>query len=89
MIDGLVKRYRTILKVGMLLVTLSFFVGIWRLFNQVAIEQYHLLGDTLSEAYLIVEAVEAVLHAYAEIVPLFGLGILKLGIGFAIATIVM
>ena len=89
MIDGLVKKYRTILMVGMLLVLVSFFVGIWRLFNQVAIEEFKLLGDTISEGYLAVEALEAVLHAYAEIVPLFGLGILKLGIGFAIATIVI
>ncbi|MHA2045491.1 MAG: hypothetical protein ACW99G_11905 [Candidatus Thorarchaeota archaeon] len=89
MMDELVKRYRAILKVGILLVVVSFFVGIWRLFNQVAIEEFKLLGDTVSEAYLAVDAIEAVLHAYVEIVPLFGLGILKLGIGFAIATIVI
>lgn len=89
MIEGLVKRYRTILRVGMLLVVVSFFVGIWRLMNQVTIEELKILGDTTSAVYLSAAAIEAVLHAYAEIVPLFGLGILKLGIGFAIAAIVI
>ena len=89
MIDELVKRYRAILTVGMLVVVVSFFVGIWRLLNQVTIEELAGLGDTTSAAYLSASAIEAVLHAYAEIVPLFGLGILKLGIGFAIVTIVV
>ena len=89
MIDGLVKRYRTILMVGMLLVVVSFFVGIWRLLNQVTIEELKIIADTSSVIYTSTAAIEAVLHAYAEIVPLFGLGILKLGIGFAIAAIVL
>jgi len=89
MMDGLVKRYRAILTVGMLLVVVSFFVGLWRVLNQVTIEELAGLGDTTSAAYLSVAAIESVLHAYAEIVPLFGLGILKLGIGFAIVTIVV
>ena len=75
--------------VGMLVVVISFFVGIWRLLNQVTIEELVGLGDTTSAAYLSAAALKAVLHAYAEIVPLFGLGILKLGIGFAIAAIVI
>jgi hypothetical protein len=89
MIDGLVKRYRTILMVGMLLVVVSFFVGIWRLLNQVTIEELKIIADTSSVIYTSTAAIEAVLHAYVEIVPLFGLGILKLGIGFAIAAIVV
>ena len=86
MMDGLVKRYRTILMVGMLLVIVSFFVGVWRLITQATLES---IVDTASAAYLSASAIEAILHAYAEIVPLFGLGILKLGIGFAIVTIVV
>jgi len=86
MIDGLVKRYRTILMIGMLIVVVSFFVGVLRLLNQVTLES---IVDTASAAYLSASALEAVLHAYAEIVPLYGLGILKLGIGFAIITIVV
>ncbi len=89
MTDGLVKRYRAILIVGMLLVVVSFFVGIWRLLNQVTIEELKIIADTSSSIYTTTAAIEAVLHAYAEIVPLFGLGILKLGIGFAIAAIVI
>jgi hypothetical protein len=89
MIDGLVKRYRTILMFGMLLVVVSFFVRIWRLLNQVTIEELKIIADTSSALYMSTAAIEAVLHAYVEIVPLFGLGILKLGIGFAIATIVV
>ncbi len=89
MIDGLVKKYRAILMVGMLLVVVSFFVGIWRLLNQVTIEELKIIADTSSAIYMSTAAIEAVLHAYAEIVPLFGLGILKLGIGFAIAAIVL
>ncbi|MGY5873694.1 MAG: hypothetical protein RTV72_15710 [Candidatus Thorarchaeota archaeon] len=86
MMDGLVKRYRTILMIGMLIVIVSFFVGVLRLFNQVTLES---IVDTASTAYLSASALEAILHAYAEIVPLYGLGILKLGIGFAIITIVV
>ena len=86
MIDGFVKRYRTILMIGMLVVVVSFFVGILRLLNQVTLES---IVDTASAAYLSASALEAVLHAYAEIVPLYGLGILKLGIGFAIISIVV
>ena len=72
--EGLVKRYRSILIVGIVLVTVSFFVGILRLYNQ---------------AYIGTSIIEEILRAYTEIVPLFGLGILKLGIGFAIVTIVI
>jgi hypothetical protein len=75
--------------VGMLLVVVSFFVGIWRLLNQVTIEELKIIGDTSSAIYTSTAAIEAILHAYAEIVPLFGLGILKLGIGLAIAVIVV
>jgi hypothetical protein len=72
--------------IGMLIVVISFFIGILRLFNQVTLES---IVDTASAAYLSAAAIEAVLHAYAEIVPLYGLGILKLGIGFAIVAIVV
>ena len=72
--------------IGMLIVVISFFVGILRLFNQVTLES---IMDTASAAYLSASTIEVVLHAYAEIVPLYGLGILKLGIGFAIVTIVV
>ncbi|MFQ5832242.1 MAG: hypothetical protein ACE5H4_06050 [Candidatus Thorarchaeota archaeon] len=89
MMDGLVKRYRSILILGFLVVVVSFVVGIFRLLNQVTIAELGRIGDTDSTVYLAAVTTEAVLLAYAEIVPLFGLGILKLGIGFAIATIVM
>ena len=69
MMDGLVKRYRAILMIGMLLVVVSFFVGIWRVLNQVTIEELAGMGDTTSAAYLSVTAIESVLHAYAEIIP--------------------
>ncbi len=72
--DGMIKRYKSILTLGMLVVTISFFVGLFRLYNQATVGA----GVT-----------EEVLKAYTEIIPLYGLGILKLGIGFAIATIVM
>jgi hypothetical protein len=74
MIDGLVKRYKSILMLGMLIVVISFFVGLFRLYNQATVG----IGVT-----------EEILKAYTEIIPLYGLGILKLGIGFAIVTIVM
>jgi hypothetical protein len=74
MMDGLVRRYKSILMLGMLIVVISFFVGLFRLYNQATVGA----GVT-----------EEILKAYTEIVPLYGLGILKLGIGFAIVTIVM
>jgi uncharacterized membrane protein len=74
MIDGLVKRYKSILNLGMLVVIISFFVGLLRLFNQATV------GTGVTEE---------ILKAYTEIIPLYGLGILKLGIGFAIVTIVV
>jgi uncharacterized membrane protein len=74
MIDGLVKRYKSILRLGMLIVVVSFFVGLFRLYNQATV------GTGVAEE---------ILKAYTEIIPLYGLGILKLGIGFAIVTIVM
>ena len=42
-----------------------------------------------NQAYIGSIVTEGVLRAYTEIIPLFGLGILKLGIGFAIVTIVI
>jgi hypothetical protein len=74
MMDGLVKRYKSILMLGMLIVVISFFVGLFRLYNQATV------GTSVTEE---------ILKAYTEIIPLYGLGILKLGIGFAIITIVM
>jgi hypothetical protein len=74
MMDGLVKRYKSILNLGMLIVVFSFFVGLLRLYNQAT------FGAGVTEE---------ILKAYTEIIPLYGLGILKLGIGFAIVTIVM
>ncbi|MHA2378221.1 MAG: hypothetical protein ACXADO_07190 [Candidatus Thorarchaeota archaeon] len=74
MMDGLVKRYKSILMLGMLIVVISFFVGLFRLYNQATV------GTGVTEE---------ILKAYTEIIPLYGLGILKLGIGFAIVTIVM
>ncbi|MHA2300031.1 MAG: hypothetical protein ACXACD_03665 [Candidatus Thorarchaeota archaeon] len=74
MIDGLVKKYKSILMLGMLIIVVSFFVGLFRLYNQATVGA----GVT-----------EEILKAYTEIIPLYGLGILKLGIGFAIVTIVM
>jgi hypothetical protein len=71
--DRIIKSYKSILTLGLIIVIISFFIGILRMYNQ---------------SYLDSIVNEEILRAFTEIIPLFGLGILKLGIGFAIVTIV-
>ncbi len=73
MIDKLVKRYKEALFFGSFLVLTSLGLGIYRTINEATIQS---------------TVTEIVLSRFLEIVPLLGLGFLKLGIGFAIATIV-
>ncbi len=73
MMDNLVKRYKEILFFGSFLVLTSLGLGIYR---------------TINEATIQLTVTEIVLSRFLEIVPLLGLGFLKLGIGFAIASIV-
>ncbi len=89
MFEGLIKHYRAILVVGFVIFLLSFLVGVARTANQATLSQLEFAGDLSSSAYISALTVENVLLRYLEIVPLFGLGVLKLGIGFAIATIVV
>lgn len=89
MLDSLIKHYRSILVLGFVIFLLSFLVGIARTANQATLSQLEFAGDLTSLAYISALTVENVLLRYLEIVPLFGLGVLKLGIGFAIATIVV
>ncbi|MCZ6725255.1 MAG: hypothetical protein O6846_03405, partial [Thaumarchaeota archaeon] len=87
--ESLIKHYRSILVIGFVIFLLSFVVGIARTANQATLSQLEFAGDLTSSAYISALTVENVLLRYLEIVPLFGLGVLKLGIGFAIATIVV
>ncbi len=89
MLESLIKHYRSILVIGFVIFLLSFVVGIARTANQATLSQLEFAGDLTSSAYISALTVENVLLRYLEIVPLFGLGVLKLGIGFAIATIVV
>jgi len=73
MMQSLFKRYKEILFFGFSLVLISLGLGIWR---------------TINEATIQGTVVEIVLKRFLEIIPLLGLGFLKLGIGFAIVTIV-
>ncbi|MHA2083403.1 MAG: hypothetical protein ACXABD_06590, partial [Candidatus Thorarchaeota archaeon] len=85
--DGLIKRYKLFLFLGMLIVLISFGIGTIRLFNQVTLSGFD--GSVLSDSYRAALSNEALLRSYTEIIPLLGLGFLKLGIGFAIASIAM
>ena len=89
MLESLIKHYRSILVIGFVIFLLSFVGGIARTANQATLSQLEFAGDLTSSAYISALTVENVLLRYLEIVPLFGLGVLKLGIGFAIATIVV
>lgn len=73
MMENIFKRYKEILFFGFSLVLISLGLGIWR---------------TINEATIQGTVVEIVLKRFLEIIPLLGLGFLKLGIGFAIVTIV-
>ncbi|MFQ5903000.1 MAG: hypothetical protein ACE5JO_04855, partial [Candidatus Binatia bacterium] len=86
--EGIIRRYRAFLLLGLTLVLLSFGVGAYRTANQASLSQLEFAGDTDSSAFRAALTTEAVLMRFSEIVPLLGLGFLKLGIGFAIATIV-
>ncbi|MHA1953908.1 MAG: hypothetical protein ACW96U_08180 [Candidatus Heimdallarchaeaceae archaeon] len=74
MMDKIYSKYKEILYFGFSLVIISLGLGIWRFFNQM-----YITSDNL---------VEIALRRFLEIIPLLGLGFLKLGIGFAIVTIV-
>ena len=71
--EKLFNRYKEILFFGIALVIGSLSLGIWR---------------TINEATIQASAAEAALSRFLEIIPLLGLGFLKLGIGFAIIIIV-
>lgn len=86
--EGIIRRYKAFLFVGLILVLLSFGVGVYRTVNQATLSELEFEGDTTSSAFRSSLTTEAVLMRFSEIVPLLGLGFLKLGIGFAIATIV-
>ncbi len=73
MMEKMFKRYKEILFFGFSLVLISLGLGIWR---------------TINEATIQGTVVEIVLKRFLEIIPLLGLGFLKLGIGFAIVIIV-
>ncbi|MHA2373119.1 MAG: hypothetical protein ACXAEB_08885 [Candidatus Thorarchaeota archaeon] len=85
--DGLIKRYKLFLFLGMLIVLISFGIGTIRLFNQATLSGFD--GSVLSDPYRAALSTEALLRSYTEIIPLLGLGFLKLGIGFAIASIAL
>lgn len=89
MLESLIKHYKSILILGFVIFLLSFLVGVARTANQATLSQLEFAGDMASSAYVSALTIENVLLRYLEIVPLFGLGVLKLGIGFAIATIVV
>jgi hypothetical protein len=86
--NGLVRRYNTFLLTGLFIVIISFGLGSYRTINQANLSQLEFEDNTESPEYRTVFTIEAVLIRYSEIMPLLGLGFLKLGIGFAIATIV-
>ncbi|MHA2361394.1 MAG: hypothetical protein ACXAB6_05650 [Candidatus Thorarchaeota archaeon] len=87
MIDGLIKRYKLFLFLGIIIVLISFGVGTFRLVNQMTLSGFD--GSVLSDPYRVALSNEALLRSYTEIIPLLGLGFLKLGIGFAIASITL
>lgn len=86
--ERIIQKYKTFLLLGLIIVLISFGVGLYRTSNQVTLSQLEFDGDTSSSDFRAALTTEAVLMRYSEIVPLLGLGFLKLGIGFAIATIV-
>ncbi|MHA2261389.1 MAG: hypothetical protein ACXAEN_03265 [Candidatus Thorarchaeota archaeon] len=83
--DGMIKRYKLFLYLGLLIVVVSFFAGMIRTWNEITLFAFD--AADLTDAHRAAETTEALLMRYSEIVPLLGLGFLKLGIGFAIATI--
>ena len=85
----LVGKYSAFLLLGIIIVLVSLGVGAYRTANQATLSQLEFGGDTTSSEYRAALTTEEVLKRYSEIIPLIGLGFLKLGIGFAIATIVM
>ena len=89
LIEKLVKKYRLFLMLGIALVLISFVLGVVRTVNEATLTMLVLAGDSISEAFRSAWVIEELLKRYSEIVPLFGLGLLKLGIGFAITTIVV
>ena len=85
----LIGKYSAFLLLGFIIVLVSFGVGAYRTANQANLSQLEFDGDTASSRYRAALTTEEVLKRYSEIIPLIGFGFLKLGIGFAIATIVM
>lgn len=87
--NKLIGKYSAFLLLGIIIVLISFVVGAYRTTNQATLSQLEFAGDTTSSTFKTALTTEAVLMRFLEIVPLLGLGFLKLGIGFAIATIVL
>jgi len=73
LMEKVFSKYKEVLYFGLSLVIISLGLGIWRTINEVTIQR---------------PVTEAVLGRFLEIIPLLGLGFLKLGIGFAIVIIV-
>lgn len=87
--NRLIGKYSAFLVLGIIIVLVSFGVGAYRTTNQATLSQLEFEGDTTSSAYRTALTTEEILKRFSEIVPLLGLGFLKLGIGFAIATIIL
>ncbi len=87
--EKMVEKYDFFLLLGLALVLIGLIVGVYRTANQAILSQLIFAGDTTSASYRTALTTEAMTLRFLEIVPLYGLGFLKLGIGFAIATIVL
>ncbi|MCK5588623.1 MAG: hypothetical protein KAI34_07865, partial [Candidatus Lokiarchaeota archaeon] len=87
--EKMVEKYDFFLLLGLALVLIGLIVGVYRTANQAILSQLIFAGDTTSASYRSSLTTEAMTLRFLEIVPLYGLGFLKLGIGFAIATIVL
>jgi hypothetical protein len=87
--EKMIEKYDFFLLLGLALVLIGLIVGVYRTANQAILSQLIFAGDTSSESYRAALTTEAMTLRFLEIIPLFGLGFLKLGIGFAIATIVL
>lgn len=87
--EKMIEKYNFVLLLGLALVLIGLIVGVYRTANQAILSQLIFAGDTTSASYRAALTIEAMTLRFLEIIPLYGLGFLKLGIGFAIATIVM
>ncbi|MFQ5815079.1 MAG: hypothetical protein ACE5G7_01115 [Candidatus Hydrothermarchaeaceae archaeon] len=89
MLDRAISKYHTFLVLGIFIVASGLLLGAYREVNQKTLSDEAFAGRTDTELYRASLKTEALLARTVEQWVFVGLAMLKLGIGFAIATIVM